>query len=52
MVPILAEMKKKNETERSEKKINIQDIGSNTFRIFQVGANRAGNLENQYKGRY
>ena len=51
MVPILAERKKKNETNRIERKSNIQDIGSNTFRIFQVGATLAGYLENQYSGR-
>ena len=47
MVPILAERKKKHETNRIERKNKIQNIGSNTFRIFQVGANLAGYLENQ-----
>ena len=51
MVPILAEMKKKNETNKIDRKNNIQDIGSNTFKIFQVGATLAGYLENQYSGR-
>ena len=50
-VPILAAMKKKIVTDIIEIKINIQDVGSNSFRRFQVGATLAGYLENQYSGR-
>ena len=46
--PILAEKKKKLKTNKIERKMKIQDIGSNSFRRFQVGATLAGNLENQY----
>ena len=46
-VPILAAMKKKIDTNRIDRKNGIQDGGSNTFTIFQVGATLAGYLENQ-----
>ena len=51
-VPILAEMKKKIVTNKSDKKISIQDVGSKSLRRFQVGAVSAGYLENQYRGTY
>ena len=47
LVPILAAMKKKSVTNIIEMKINIQDVRSNSFRRFQVGATLAGYLENQ-----
>ena len=47
VVPILAAMKKKIVTNTIDVKINIQDVGSNSFRRFQVGATLAGYLENQ-----
>ena len=47
VVPILAAMKKKIVTNTIETKINIQDVGSNSFTRFQVGATLAGYLENQ-----
>ena len=50
--PILAAKKKKRVTDRIDVKISIQDVGSNSFRRFQVGATLAGYLENQYVGRY
>ena len=43
----MAETKKIIETKRIDRKINIQDIGSNTFTIFQIGTTLAGYLENQ-----
>ena len=46
-VPILAEMKKKIVTNKSDMKINIQDVGSKSLRRFQVGGVLAGYLENQ-----
>ena len=46
-VPILAAKKKKRVTDIIDVKINIQDVGSNSFRRFQVGAILAGYLENQ-----
>ena len=49
-VPTLAEMKKKIVTDMIESKINIQDVRSNSFRRFQIGATLAGYLENQYSG--
>ena len=51
-VPILAAMKKKIVTDIIEMKISIQDVGSNSFTRFQVGATLAGYLENQYSGKY
>ena len=50
-VPTLPEMKKKIVTDMIESKINIQDVRSNSFRRFQIGATLAGYLENQYSGR-
>ena len=50
--PILAETKKKIDTENIDVKINIQDKGSNSFRRFQVGATLEGYFENQYMGLY
>ena len=47
LVPILAAMKKKIVTNTMERKINIQDVRSNNFSRFQVGATLAGYLENQ-----
>ena len=47
LVPILAAMKKKIVTNIMEIKISIQDVGSNSFTRFQVGATLAGYLENQ-----
>ena len=44
-VPILAAMKKKIVTKRIDMKISIQDVGSNSFTTFQVGASLAGYLE-------
>ena len=46
-VPILAEMKKKIVTNKSDMKINIQDVGSKSLRRFQVGGVLSGYLENQ-----
>ena len=46
-VPSLAEMKKKIVTNKSDMKINIQDVGSTSFRRFQVRGVLAGYLENQ-----
>ena len=46
-VPILAASKKKNWTIVIERKISIQDSGSNSFVRFQVGATFDGYLENQ-----
>ena len=46
-LPILAEMKKKIVTNVVDVKINNQDVGSNSFTRFQVGATLAGYLENQ-----
>ena len=51
VVPILAAMKKKIVTNTIEIKINIQDVRSNSFKRFQVGATLAGYLENQYSGK-
>ena len=51
-VPILPEIKKKIVTKNIDRKISIQDVGSNSFKRFQVGATLDGNLENQYCGRY
>ena len=50
-VPIFAEIKKKIETKRIERKINIQDCVSNILTMFHVGANLAGYLVNQYCGK-
>ena len=50
-VPILAAMKKKIVTNTIEIKINIQDVRSNRFSRFQVGATLAGYLDHQYSGR-
>ena len=47
-VPILAEKRKNNETERMERKSPIQPAGSKIPRRFQVGSVLAGYLENQY----
>ena len=47
LVPILAAMKKKRFTNIIDVKINIQDVGSNSFSRFQVGATLDGYLENQ-----
>ena len=47
LVPYLAARKKKNVTNMIEMKINIQDVRSNSFRRFHVGATLAGYLENQ-----
>ena len=49
-VPILAEKKKKKDTEIIDENINVHDGGSNSFRRFHVGDFLAGNLENQYRG--
>ena len=46
-VPILAAMKKKIVTNVIDVKINIQEVRSNSFRRFHVGATLAGYLENQ-----
>ena len=46
-VPILAARKKKIVTNIMEIKINNQDVRSNSFSRFQVGATLAGYLENQ-----
>ena len=46
-VPILAAMKKKIVTNVIDVKINNQEVGSNSFTRFQVGATLAGYLENQ-----
>ena len=46
-VPILAAMKKKIVTNVVDVKINIQEVRSNSFRRFHVGATLAGYLENQ-----
>ena len=46
-VPILAARKKKKLTIVMERKISIQDSGSNSFVRFQVGATFDGYLENQ-----
>ena len=48
--PILAAMKKKIDTNVIDVKINNQDVGSKSFRRFQVGALLNGCLENQYEG--
>ena len=50
-VPILADKKNIIETNKIDMKMNIQDGGSNIFRMFQVGGTFAGNLEYQYSGR-
>ena len=47
-VPILAEKKKKKDTEIIDENINIHDGGSNSFRRFHVGLTFSGNLLNQY----
>ena len=47
-VPILAEKKKKIVTDIIDVKMSNQDVGSNSFTRFQVGATLAGYLENQY----
>ena len=44
-VPILAETKKIIETEKIDRKSNIQDTGSKTLTIFHVGSASAGYLE-------
>ena len=45
--PSLAEKKKKIDTDIIDAKISNQDVGSNSFRRFQVAATLAGYLENQ-----
>ena len=39
-------------TDKMDRKINIQDGGSNNFRRFQIGGVGRGNIENQYTGLY
>ena len=51
-VPILAEIKKTTVTDKMERKINIQDCGSNNFRRFQIGGVLEGYFENQYRELY
>ena len=50
LVPILAEMNKKIDTEAIETKISIQDCGPNSFKRFQIGETSDGYLENQCPG--
>ena len=50
-VPILAEKKKKMETEIMDRKIPIHPGGSNSFTRFQVAGILDGYLENQNSGR-
>ena len=38
-------------TERIETKINVQEVISNNFKRFQIGATLAGYLEYQFSGR-
>ena len=40
-------MKKMIDTKIIDRKSKIQDVGSNTFTIFQIGGVLAGYLENQ-----
>ena len=50
--PILAETRKKNETEKIDRNVNIQDMGVKRLTRFQTGDLCSGYLENQYIGRY
>ena len=47
-VPILAAKKRNSVTDVVDAKISIQEVGSNSFTRFQVGATLAGYLEYQY----
>ena len=46
-VPILDAMKKKIDTDKIERKINIQDWGSKSFKRFQIGGVSEGYFEYQ-----
>ena len=50
--PTLAEIKKNIETERIDRKVNIQDIGVKILIRFHTGDFGSGYLEYQYIGRY
>ena len=50
-VPSLAENEKKRDTSKIDRKINVQDGRSNSFRRFQMGGTFAGYLVNQYSGK-
>ena len=51
LVPILAATLRNIVTERIETKINVQEVISNNFNRFQIGATLAGYLEYQFSGR-
>ena len=46
-VPILAAIRKKRVIDKIESKINTHDVGSNSFKRFQIGEILAGYFENQ-----
>ena len=48
--PILAETRKKIDTERIDRNVNIQDIGEKRLTRFHTGDLGSGYRENQYTG--
>ena len=50
--PILAETTKNIDTERIDRNVNNQEMGSTNMTRFHMGDLFAGYLENQYLGRY